>query len=236
METMDDVINQVHALEARVAELERYALRVAPLRLEDHSFTLTRGLADMRDVEAAEERAVLQRRDLVDLKRLIGRIGELAMAHGHAWADADAEEALTTLERLDAQLNALKRSLPMSSMTPLYYFGVGPTGIAGHYWHRSDGNRFIALRSAFPWRDIDQMFAPHTRAPHERKLYVGRVTLFKGWSVLAWWDTSGDNRPGSNSALVAEGRFSFDEMVAAGREQYPWVFDRIKPALLVEEE
>lgn len=56
----------------------------------------------------------------------------------------------------------------------------------------------------------------------------GQAALVRvnGWTVLAYWDRSGDSRPNSNSAFAAKGDHSFDDMIAAAEDQYPWVFER----------
>lgn len=119
----------------------------------------------------------------------------------------------------------------------LRYFGC-LKGRSGHFWCDPDGNNIISYTDYLPAKwcapHIDSGFAPRT-ATGEAKEGVGRVTLLRGWSVLAWWDRSQDSRPGSNSALVAHGRFSFDEMVAMGLESYPWVFARLRVNLREEE-
>jgi hypothetical protein len=47
----------------------------------------------------------------------------------------------------------------------------------------------------------------------------GKATLthIKGWTVLAFWDRSGDQRYGSNSAFLARGHLTFEEMIAKAK-------------------
>lgn len=108
----------------------------------------------------------------------------------------------------------------------LYYFGCGPRDI-GHHWF--DGENYMPgheFRKRVPWRygHEDSGFCP----PGAQVQGVVNHVQVSGWSVVAWWDRSADKRPGSNSAFVAEGTFGELEMIAAAREQYPWVFARMK--------
>jgi hypothetical protein len=54
------------------------------------------------------------------------------------------------------------------------------------------------------------------------------ITHKDGWTALSFWDRSIDSRPGSNSNFLAEGIFSFDEMVKLAQEKFPSVWNRFK--------
>jgi len=61
--------------------------------------------------------------------------------------------------------------------------------------------------------------------------------LRAGWTAIAWWDRSGpDKRPGCCSAFVMRGEHSFDEMVAAFAQSFPWAYKRLTFALVLAEE
>ena len=47
------------------------------------------------------------------------------------------------------------------------------------------------------------------------------------WTILGFNDRSGDSRPGSNSAFVARGVFSFRDMLNIARVQYPTLWSRM---------
>lgn len=53
-----------------------------------------------------------------------------------------------------------------------------------------------------------------------------RMHWFEGWSILAFWDRTGDHRGGSMSCFLASEILSFDELVAAAREAYPTIWKR----------
>jgi hypothetical protein len=47
-----------------------------------------------------------------------------------------------------------------------------------------------------------------------------------GWTAIAFWDRSGDSRPGSNTAFLAKADMTGEELLALARVQWPEVFDR----------
>lgn len=53
-----------------------------------------------------------------------------------------------------------------------------------------------------------------------------RVTVADGYTHMGWWDRSGDPRHGSYSIITAAGRWTFTEMLAALREQFPALLER----------
>jgi hypothetical protein len=62
------------------------------------------------------------------------------------------------------------------------------------------------------------------------------LVFVDGWTVIAYWDRSQDTRGASNSAFAAEGRHSFAELLTAAKEQWPWVFERQKFAVVLFEQ
>lgn len=78
-----------------------------------------------------------------------------------------------------------------------------------------------------PEDDLPASLQPHqldTRyAPRDERQVASRArtTHVDGHTVLAWWDRSVDLRPGSNSALVAEGTWTPEEMVGFGVLAFP---------------
>lgn len=48
-----------------------------------------------------------------------------------------------------------------------------------------------------------------------------------GWTALSFWDRSVDDRPGCNSNFLAEGDFSFDDMLSLARIHFPEVVNRL---------
>lgn len=56
----------------------------------------------------------------------------------------------------------------------------------------------------------------------------GRALLHHrdGWTAVAFWDRTGDSRPGSNTAFLLDEVLDFDAAVDAARQAYPHVFAR----------
>jgi hypothetical protein len=115
-------------------------------------------------------------------------------------------------------------------MTDVFYFGCVQT--SGHFlWDTSF--RTLSARTT-PWGNgIDGKLCPGTVdrrlgcVPTEEQ-EQGRAVLHHrdGWTALAFWDRSVDERGGSNSVFVARGTFTADEMIAKAREAFPRIWAR----------
>jgi hypothetical protein len=64
---------------------------------------------------------------------------------------------------------------------------------------------------------------------------LARMHHVRGWTVLAFWDRSGDARSGSNSAIVAEGEHDFETMLALARARFAPMMARIEKSFRIEE-
>ena len=122
-----------------------------------------------------------------------------------------------------------------SQLPEMYYFGCW-RGV-GHYLHASTGERLSLvdawrLPRDFPCRPaaLDSSFLP-PRLPQVE----GRATLvhLNGWTVLSFWDRSGDARPGSHSTFIVRGTHPFDVFCAMAQRTFPQVWARM-PFLVVE--
>jgi hypothetical protein len=79
--------------------------------------------------------------------------------------------------------------------------------------------------------EIDAKFPPRTNDGHDEAAQgLARTVLWRGWTIVAFWDRSGDPRGRCNSAFAVRGIFSFDAVMATAREAYPWVFERLAKA------
>lgn len=119
----------------------------------------------------------------------------------------------------------------MNPLRTWVYFGCGQHG-AGHRLEQGGGERLdIELRRYLEMSD--GFFPPHP----ETSAVLYRATLSRlpglGCSVLAWWDRSGDTRPGSNSAVFAPSlTCSVESMIAGAKQRWPWMLDRPPVPLL----
>ena len=103
------------------------------------------------------------------------------------------------------------------------YFGC--TGYAGHFIHRH-GCRRPQMISVTPWNnDIDG--GPLKRAKIPDLITDQYCTERKdGWTLIAFWDRSGDSRPGSHSTFVIHADIPSQELFALARAQWPEIFNR----------
>ena len=110
----------------------------------------------------------------------------------------------------------------------VYYFGC--IGEAGHFlWSPEDRFRHTETYYHQPWGNrLDGCLCPDCG-------YQGLIAQNEGeaflhhkdeWTAVAFWDRTGDERRNSNSAFIAEGTFTFDEMVTAAKAQWPKVWNR----------
>jgi hypothetical protein len=123
----------------------------------------------------------------------------------------------------------------------IFYFGCVEQ--AGHYlW--VPGPR-SAYRESTPWganapwgaNGIDGMLAPHEnpRCGYLTKGYgcdcsqregVAAIHYKDGWTAISFWDRSVDTRPGCNSTFLADGNYTFEEMLAHAQNYFPSVMER----------
>lgn len=114
-------------------------------------------------------------------------------------------------------------------MNEIYYHGVNLSGELGHYLFRP-GMRSVnqhSLPGNFPCRPdaLDGGLLPQNKDEIE-----GRVSWWRtqGWTILAFWDRSGDSRGNSNSAFVIRGEMFIDDALDLAKEAFPEVFARMK--------
>lgn len=119
----------------------------------------------------------------------------------------------------------------------MYYYG--PYKESGHFFF-GEGGRLVLReeRQGIPWqeREIDGILQPGCPDPKDRlkrrtrPMVEGEALLHhkNGWTAVSFWDSSVDTRPGCNSTYIAEGDFSFPEMVEMAKERFAERWSRMK--------
>lgn len=118
----------------------------------------------------------------------------------------------------------------------VYFFGVWGANFAGHGWYLPSGKSVSNYDKTLPplGNKIDGGYAPTTNfdAWDQRRQGKAAMLHLAGWTVLSWWDFTGDRRAGSNSAIVAEGVWGFGDILVKAREYYPAQMARQKEPIV----
>ena len=101
----------------------------------------------------------------------------------------------------------------------LYFFGAW--GGPGHYLWYPTGT--WASRQLEWSQKLDGVFAPDDP---QQTPYRARLARSDGWTIVAFWDRSEDQRMGSNSAFVAKGEHTFEAVMEQARLQFAPLFQR----------
>lgn len=102
------------------------------------------------------------------------------------------------------------------------YFGC--VNQAGHYlWLPGPVS---AYREKTPWGP-EGWSLDGTIAPKGQPVRVAAIQHKDGWTAMGFWDKSVDERPGSNSVFIADGDYTFEEMLSHAKTYFPEIMDRI---------
>lgn len=117
----------------------------------------------------------------------------------------------------------------------VFFFGC--IGRFGHDLH-GKGSEMWPFSKCVPWGyELDSKLCPGGEVKFQRTQPQGHAALHHkgGWTALSWWDRSGpDERMGCNSALLAEGTHSFEEMKILFKERWPNEFRRQPVDLFID--
>jgi hypothetical protein len=120
-----------------------------------------------------------------------------------------------------------------------WWFGCETKPAAcGHYVHAAqppwDGSAAYDehKRFPFPWEQLDGGFAPRTRPTmrydkgEELPQGQARLTYVGGWTVISFWDRSGDPRGASNTAFVFDEHIDGQAALETARGLFQTLFRR----------
>lgn len=111
-------------------------------------------------------------------------------------------------------------------MTNVHLFYFGPIGEAGHYlWdHRG---KMLWPSQIGPWTlgELDGSVQPKRVDQAEGLALLHHKD---GWTALAFWDRTIDQRMGSNSVYVADAVLSFEEIVELARSRFEHRWNQMK--------
>lgn len=105
-----------------------------------------------------------------------------------------------------------------------FYFGCLQE--PGHFWWSSSLSRAPLPGTTFPM--VDGVYCPPA-TDKEGVAQVVYMTLhqYRGpWTLVSFWDRSVDSRPGSNSAFLLEGAYSFTAALERSKLTFPSIWKR----------
>jgi hypothetical protein len=106
-----------------------------------------------------------------------------------------------------------------------YYFGVAVGDQAGHHLYGEDGfwpKRPEREELPFTLARLDGEFCPNVT----RQEGVAKITWENGWTILSFWDQSGDHRPGSHSTFLFPGVLRFEQIETEAARVFPKIWAR----------
>lgn len=110
-----------------------------------------------------------------------------------------------------------------------YYWGCLPAKRMGHYLYNQSLEMVRNFDHVLPFKAnvLDSNLIP----VGDGKQPQGKChrVLFESlgwWTVITFWDRSGDTRAGSNSAFIIQGKHNKAMMVQLAKDMFPSVFQR----------
>jgi hypothetical protein len=90
---------------------------------------------------------------------------------------------------------------------------------------RSPKNRDLNRAGPPPFNfDLDSKYAPENIGQQQGIAHICHIG--EEWTIVAFWDRSADQRFGSNSAFIVEGRKCFDDVLQLAKANFPTVMAR----------
>lgn len=106
-----------------------------------------------------------------------------------------------------------------------YFHGCTGQYSSGHGFY-GPHERYVSHRTAtaeVPFEHPDGGLAPKLAAQTEG---VAKLHHKGGWTALAFWDRSGDERGNSNSVFFFEGTWTYEQALELAHKYYPESFER----------
>ena len=114
----------------------------------------------------------------------------------------------------------------MPKIEPLMLY-FGPWAEAGHFMLKEDGAWATKEQVArLPWGQYE----PDGSLQPEGQQNEGEALLHHkdGWTALAFWDRTVDTRGNSSSTYIAEGVFTFEQMVEMAKTRFAVRWNKMK--------
>lgn len=104
-----------------------------------------------------------------------------------------------------------------------YFFGCSNRE-KGHYLYDTNFSKVDDRKTSLPFKPsyLDGGFLQNILdVPGNARLFY-----IAGWTVLTFWDRSGDGRGNSNSSFVFNGIYNFDKMMQLALQIFPSIVNR----------
>ena|SRR5579863_4959433 len=116
-------------------------------------------------------------------------------------------------------------------MVHMYYFGCWR--IIGHHIYLPDGSSAwrLLIDGGLPWsnKDLDTGLCPPGPKTTDGQIQGNaRLHHKNGWTAMAFWDRSIDNRVDSNSVFIIQQTLDFKKMLDTSRLVFPQIWERFR--------
>ena len=131
----------------------------------------------------------------------------------------------------------------MNQLPRMFYFG--PYARSGHFFFYEDGQEVMRVeREKIEWKDYEVDGTMQPGRVQWRKHWIQKGPMVQGqallhhrngWTALSFWDCTIDTRPNCTSTYIAEGMFTFEQMVAMASARFAERWNKMKfKVVLVE--
>ena len=111
------------------------------------------------------------------------------------------------------------------AMVNCFYFGC--LGGKGHNAWTPGGHRIESDAIPGPWNHIGLIDGKLTPQTNYDRQFEAKLHKKDGWTAIAFWDRTIDDRLNSNSAFFVESDLSFEQIVEIFCRKFPMVINRM---------